>query len=180
MGLFYSQEMGKKRVTGRKARGSQAVGGNKIQVADVLFPSLLKKPILPNTNLLFSFLKLWADNGSTNHYHVNCFKARGQASPLTPDGNPLLRRSWTRGLQQQALISASEGWQSFQLPKKTNWSSMSGCLIKVHLPCSHIRGLIWGVPHQEAPFEAAVLRVRLALSPLHPRLNLLWLCGSEK
>ena len=50
--------------------------------------------------------------------HVNCFKARGQASPLTPDGNPLLRRSWTHGLQQQALISASEGWQSFQLPKK--------------------------------------------------------------
>ena len=73
MGLFYSQEVGKERVTGRKARGSQVVGGNKMQVADVFFPSLLKKPILPNTNLLFSFLKLWADNGSTNHYSCQLF-----------------------------------------------------------------------------------------------------------
>ena len=33
--------------------------------------------VLPKTNL-FSFLKSWADSGSTNQYSVNCFMAGGQ------------------------------------------------------------------------------------------------------
>ena len=40
-------------VTGRKARGPQVAGGNKLQVEDVLFPSLLMKLVLPKTKLFF-------------------------------------------------------------------------------------------------------------------------------
>ena len=43
------------RVKGRKARGVQVAGGNKLQVADVLFPFLLMKSVLPKTNLFFFF-----------------------------------------------------------------------------------------------------------------------------
>ena len=40
------------------------------------FPSLLMKPVLPKINsffFLFSFLKPWADNGSTNEYLCQLF-----------------------------------------------------------------------------------------------------------
>ena len=39
----------------REARGPQVAGGNKLQVADVLFPFLLMKSVLPKTNLFFFF-----------------------------------------------------------------------------------------------------------------------------
>ena len=41
------------RLTGRKARGVQVAGGNKLQGADALFPSLLMNSVLPKTNLFF-------------------------------------------------------------------------------------------------------------------------------
>ena len=45
------------KLTGRKARGPQVAGGNKLQVADTIFfsPSLLMKLVLPMTTNLFSF-----------------------------------------------------------------------------------------------------------------------------
>ena len=45
------------KLTGRKARGPQVTGGNKLQVADTIFfsPSLLMKLVLPMTTNLFSF-----------------------------------------------------------------------------------------------------------------------------
>ena len=71
------------RVKGRKARGVQVAGGNKLQVADVLFPFLLMKSVLPKTNLFFffSFLKPWAGNGSTNQYSRQLFMAAGHLVP---------------------------------------------------------------------------------------------------
>ena len=67
------------RVTGWKARRLQVVGGNRLQVADVFFfPPLLMKLVLPKTNLFFfSFLKPWADNGSTNQYSCQLFYGQG-------------------------------------------------------------------------------------------------------
>ena len=44
---------GVERVTGRKARGPQAAGGNKLQVAGVFSPSLLTKSVLLKANLFF-------------------------------------------------------------------------------------------------------------------------------
>lgn len=56
------------RVTGRKPRGPQVAGEYKLQVAD----SAPLHSVLLKTNLFvfvfFSFLKPWADNGSTNLY----------------------------------------------------------------------------------------------------------------
>ena len=59
-------------LTGRKARGPQAAGGNRLQVAD-FFPSLLMTPGSAKTNFFFPFLKPWADNGSTNQYSCQLF-----------------------------------------------------------------------------------------------------------
>ena len=95
-----------KRVTGRKARGRQGAGGNKLQVADFFFPSLhkikdtcvcleltnafflcqwnyefpLKFAFLRNGSAqgsLFSFLKHWADNGLTDRYSCQLFLGGG-------------------------------------------------------------------------------------------------------
>ena len=60
-------------LTGRKARGPHAAGGNcKWQTFP---PSQSIKHGLPKTNL--SFLKLWADDGSTDQYSCQLFYGQG-------------------------------------------------------------------------------------------------------
>ena len=73
--LGYAPQFGRKgtveRVTGRKPRGPQVAGEYKLQAAD-FFPSLfcLRLTFL---FLFFSFLKPWADNGSTNQYSCQLY-----------------------------------------------------------------------------------------------------------
>ena len=70
------------RVMGRKARGVQVAGRNKLQVVDVLFPSLLMKSVLPKSNFFFFlFFKPWGNNGSANQYSCQWFMAVGHLVP---------------------------------------------------------------------------------------------------
>ena len=69
-------------VTGRKARGPQVTGGNKLQVADAIFfsPSLLMKLVLPMTTSFFFFSFLFSNVGlimdQQTSICVSCFMAR--------------------------------------------------------------------------------------------------------
>ena len=69
---------GEERITGRKARGPQAAGGNKLQVAGFFFffPSLLTKSVLPKSKFFFPFSKLGLIMAQQTSIHVNCFTAR--------------------------------------------------------------------------------------------------------
>ena len=64
-----SQE-GIERVTGRKARGSQVAGGNKLIF---FFPSLLMKPVLPKANVFFLFSNFGLGMAQQTSIHVNYF-----------------------------------------------------------------------------------------------------------
>ena len=71
------------------------VGGNKLQVADVFFPSLLKKSILPNTNR-FLFSNFGLIMAQQTIIHVNCFKARDNTRAILSQKCTL----WERGLEK--------------------------------------------------------------------------------
>ena len=83
------------RVTGRKARGPQAAGGNKLQVADVFSPFVLMKLVLPKTTIFFLFSNLGLIIGQQTSTHINCFMARDDTPRAIPSQKCIL---WERGL----------------------------------------------------------------------------------
>ena len=75
------------RVTGRKARGPQEVGGSKLQVEDFFFLLCWWNQFCLRLTVFyffFPFLKPWADNGSTNQYSCQLFYGLGRHTLYHP------------------------------------------------------------------------------------------------
>ena len=90
-----SQE-GIERVTGRKARGPQVAGGNKLMWVFFFFPSLLMKPVLPKANLFFLFSNFGLGMALQTSIHVRCFLVgvgRG-GKGMTPLGKSYLKSAY--------------------------------------------------------------------------------------